>query len=88
MVAQVKTNWNLNLILKKIEHIYDDYTKEGCEVLILGDFNTDLKRKNNHTKILQEFLINNNLSCGDIETNQTVKYTHKRKTETGAYLNS
>ncbi|RNA40614.1 RNA-directed DNA polymerase from mobile element jockey-like [Brachionus plicatilis] len=59
-----------------LELTLNELKRQAFDIVILGDFNTDIKRASKRTDSLNNFLEKNNLILFDITSNQTIDYTY------------
>ncbi|CAF0820346.1 unnamed protein product [Brachionus calyciflorus] len=64
--------------LELIRESIKSFRSKGFEILVLGDFNTDINKNNKRTKSFLDFVKNENFNIIDIETDQGVNFTYQR----------
>lgn len=62
--------------LNKIEMEYNKYKKSGYEIMIIGDFNTDTKRKQKRCENFNKFIEINNLIIKENDFEQSVNHSY------------
>ena len=63
--------------LSKIQSIINESLGNNKQVIIIGDFNVDLSKANDHSRILKNFLKENEMVAKDTLVQQEVNYTFR-----------
>ncbi|CAF0815493.1 unnamed protein product, partial [Brachionus calyciflorus] len=61
-----------------LNELINELEFKKMDVIIIGDFNTDIKRDTEHTWILKQFPIENQLTLKDTDMPQDVDFTYRR----------